>query len=380
MTRAGKTEKRGGRRLRRFVGSAFVFVFLAALTYSLVAGGGKLDLSGAKRALAGLRGIERADEFVYTPGYDSAFADLDGVFVTAGTLGYEVFDVDGRQLAHESSTISEPTVASSGGYAVIYDAGGFLVRLIDSAGVSVAIEPEYEIISASVNGSGWLALCTRESGGYKGGVTVYAADGAMKYKWYSAQGYIMSAALSRDNRELAVLSLNDTGGRITFLKLQSEQVQAAFDLADGVILDIKYTPDGRLLAVAESSLITVDGAGTGVVVRDFADKHLGGWAIGDDGLTALLLLDYGIGDAGVLETYGAGGEALGETRTDSRCVSLSVNGGAAVLWRDRLCVYDASLGLKSEFEDVSNVASVVARADGSVLAIGHGVATVYGDG
>ncbi|MDR2615716.1 MAG: hypothetical protein LBC28_03960, partial [Oscillospiraceae bacterium] len=103
MTKAGKTKKRraGRRRLRRFAGSAAILAFLTALTYSLVAGGGKLDLSGAKRALASLRGIERADEFVCAPGYDAVFADLDGVLVTAGALGFRTFDVDGRQLTHE---------------------------------------------------------------------------------------------------------------------------------------------------------------------------------------------------------------------------------------------------------------------------------------
>ncbi|MDR2357782.1 MAG: DUF5711 family protein [Oscillospiraceae bacterium] len=380
MTGAGKTQKRraGGRRIRRLAGSAAILAFVAALTYSLAVGGGRPDLSGVKRALAGLRGVERADEFICAPGYDAAFADLDGGFVTAGALGFKVFGADGQQLAHESFKMSEPMTSSSGGHAVVYDAGGTSVRLIDSAGgLAPIVEPELEIISAAINGNGWLALCTREGGGYKGSVTVYGADGDMKYKWYSAQGYIMSAALSRDNRELAVLSLGDTGGRITLLKLQSEQVQGTFDLAGGVILEIKYTPDGRLLAVAENSLISVDGAGTGAVVRDFSGKYLGGWAIGDDGLTALLLLDYGVGDAGTLETYDARGAALGAVSTDSRCISLSVNGGVAVLWRDRLSLYDASLRLESEFHDVADVVSALARADGAALAVGRGVAKVY---
>jgi hypothetical protein len=273
-------------------------------------------------------------------------------------------------------------IASSGGHAAVYDVGGAVVRLIDKSGGSTpVVVPQLEIISASVNSSGWLALCTRESGRYRGRVTVYGADGNREYEWYSGQGgYIMSAALSRDNRNLAVLSLNDTGGRITFLKLQSEEPQATFDLAGGVILDIKYTPDGRLLAVTEGSLISVDGAGAGSVIRDYSEKHLGGWAIGDDGLTALLLLDYGIGDTGVLETYDAYGAALGAESTGSRCVSLSVNGGVAVLWRERLSVYGASLGLKSELWDVADVASVLARSDGTALAIGHGVARVFGGG
>jgi hypothetical protein len=381
MAKAGKTEKKRGRRIWRLVRFVVGLLLLAAVSYVLIAGEGRFDLEGIKGALADLRGGESADEFILVPGYDSAFADLDGVLVTAGTLGFSVLGADGRQLARESFKMSEPLMASCGGYAAVYDAGGTDVRLLDRAGRAVSVETKYEIIAASVNKNGWTTLCTREGEGYKGSVTVYGPDGNPKYKWYSADhGYVLSAALSQDNKSLAVLSLNDAGSVITFLQLRSEDIQATFELAGDIILEIKYRPDGRLAAVSESSFMSFDGAGTGKTILDYSDKHLGGWAIGGDGHAALLLLDYGVGDSGSLVTYDASGARLGTASADSRCLSLSVNGGnTAVLWRGGLSLYGPALELRSEFDDAADIESVIARADGAALAIGRGVARVVKD-
>jgi hypothetical protein len=329
------------------------------------------------RSLADLRGKERAEEYICAQGYDSAFVDMDGVLVAAGTFGFMVMDVDGSQIARESFRMAEPMAVSSGKFAAVYDARGTDARLINRRGEVAAVESDAEIIAASVNKNGWLALCTMESEGYKGGVTVYDANGEPQYKWRSAQGYVLSSALADDDLHLAVLSIHGTGGTVTLLQLDSEDVQAEFDLEGGVILDIRYLGDGRVLAVTEDSLISIDGAGAGSAICGFADKYLSGWAIGADGVAALLLLDYGVGDSGALETYSASGEALGAIKTDRRCASLSVGGGrVAVLWRDSIGVYDESLKLITEIWGASDFERVIARHDESALAIGRGVAKV----
>jgi hypothetical protein len=377
MARAGRSEKSAGRRFGRFVCSIAVLAILSAVSYVLIAGNGRLDIDSIKRVLDDLRGRERADEYICAQGYDSAFADMDGVLVAAGTFGFMVMDVDGRQIARESFKMEGPMAVSSGKFAAVYDAGGTDARIVSRRGEVVAIESEAEIIAASINKNGWLALCTLESEGYKGGVTVYNAGGEPQYKWRSAQGYILSSALADDDLHLAVLSVRGAGGAVTLLQLKSEDVQAEFALGGGVILDIRYTGEGRVLAVTEDALISIDGAGEGSVIRDFSDKYLGGWAIGADGSAALLILDYGVGDSGALETYSASGAALGAIRTDRRCGSLSIGGGhVAALWRDSIGVYDAPLKSAAEIPGASDFESVIARPDGSALAIGHGVAKV----
>jgi hypothetical protein len=342
----------------------------------MIAGGGKLDIDSMKRVLADLRGKERAAEYICARGYDTAFADMDGVLVAAGTFGFMVMDVDGSQIARESFKMDEPMVASAGGFAAVYDARGTDARIIGRRGGVVAIKAEAQIVAACVNKNGWLALSTLEGGAYKGGVTVYDAEGEPQYKWHSAKGYVLSSALADDGVRLAVLSVRGTGGAITLLNLDSEDVQAEYEHS-GVIMDIRHAEGGRVLAVAADSLVSVDAEGIGSVICDFAGKYLGGWAIGSDGTAALLLLDYGVGDSGSLAAYGASGEALGEIRTDMRCSSLSVGGGhVAALWRDRIGVYDTALKSEVEIWGAADFERVIARTDGSALAIGRGVAKV----
>ena len=118
-----------------------------------------------------------------------------------------------------------------------------------------------KIISACLNEDGWLALCTQESG-YKGLVTVYNAKGGEEYYWHSAGGYTLSAEVSSNNRELAVLTLTDEGSRIVFFELDNTEEKSSLTFPETLVTEISYIKSDSVLAVSEDMLSVVYNDGT----------------------------------------------------------------------------------------------------------------------
>jgi hypothetical protein len=187
--------------------------------------------------------------------------------------------------------------------------------------------------------------------------------------------------LSPDNRSLAILSLTDYGSSITFYHgLNKEEADSAFDLPGGLILDIRYLPNGDVLAISTDSLLVVDRNGEGREIYGFSGGHLGGYVL-DGSFISLHLLDYGIGHRGKLVTIGGNGTLLGEIITDREIVSMSYGGGYLAAFRsDSIVFFDATLEefpASGEHLSVAGASRVLALGDGAALAAGDNSAIVF---
>jgi len=271
--------------------------------------------------------------------------------------------------------MSSPAIKSSNGQAIAFDKGATSVRVFNEAQIVSSIETGGPIVSASINRNGWFCVCTQEGGGLRGVVTVYNNSGSAVYKAYMASGYVLSAALSDDNKNLAVLNLTNNASRITFyLGLSKESADNEFDLPGELIIDMRYHSSSELIAVTTDSLYIVDISGSGTKIYDFFNRHLGAYTLEDD-LVVLHLLDFGIGHRGRLITLFADGTPLGESETDRELISMSYgDGNLAVLRNDGMSFFNR------ELEEFIPSGDLVSTAGASwILALNGDAALVAGD-
>ena len=374
-----ETPKKKTRGLLRIVGS---FLSLAALTYIAIAliSGRDMGLSWIKGLFASHEPVEMANEYIFDVGSDRVFADLGGPLASVGTLGVQVLDAGGSQSLRDPLRMSRPAIAAAGGRAIAFDIGGTAVRGFDKTQIAAAIETDSVIISASINGNGWFCVCTQGTSGYKGVVTVYNNKGSDVYKVSLSSGYILSAALSPDNKSLSVLNLTGDGSTITFYHgLNGETADSAFALSDELILDISYPPSGDLVAISTQSLIAVNKNGEGRILYDFSGRRLSAYTLAG-GFYSLHLLDFGVGYKGRLVTIGENGSLLGEYPTDRELISMSCGGGyLAVLRNDGPVFFNEKLEefpSSSERVSTSGVNKIIALGGGSALAAGEHAAVV----
>jgi len=351
--------------------SVLLAVLLLAAALIFIIWGGQIGSAG----IGSFGKKAGTDVFYYDAGGNAAYADIDGGLAVASSSGLQVFDRDGNQTLSEIFVMNSPSVDQAGGHVAAYDLGGTQLRFFDRTGMILSLTAEDTIISADVSSSGRLAVCT-ESSGYRGQVTVYSASGEALFKWYSGEGYVLSAALSDDGKELAVLTLTENGSRIVKLRTNDDEYLKAEEFEGELIIDVAYTPKGNLAALTASSLYFIYDSDS-IVRYDFEGKYLNDYSF-DGGMIALSLLDYKSGVIGELVLLEENGTEKASVPV-SGILSLScAEKHAAVLTGSGLTIYDSNLEITAEYDGLSGYSDVIMRADNTAAAATGHHADVFG--
>ena len=273
-----------------------------------------------------------AEVFSIDIGRSRIFTTIDNSIAAVGTLGLNVLDPDGTETLRDSFRMNQPAIASSGKYGIIFDIGGTIVRVFNSTQILSSVETTGTVVSASVNQNGWFCIVTQDGGGYRGVVTVYNNNGFDVFRAHIGSGFVLSAAISPDNKNLAILSFTETGSRITFYdNIDSEDEPAyRFDYSGGLILEISHLPNGDILVFSADLLFIVDSDGNREILYTYHDNRLGGYAYDND-LIFLHLYDYGIGFGGRLISLLTDGTVLGELEIEREILSISAVSNSLVI-------------------------------------------------
>jgi len=319
--------------------------------------------------------IEVAEELIFDVGRNRVFADLDGSIVAAGALGIQVLDYDGNEMLRDSFFMHRPALSANNSRAIAFDIGGTAVRVFDSGEIISSFEASNDIISASINRNGWFSINTQSGDGLSGLVRVYNNRGIALFEVDLGSGYAFASAISPDNRTLAVLNLTADGSRITqYHGMNRSYYDSVFLLSGGLILDIRFLPNGDLLAISTDSLMLIGGDGTGRELYEYSDKRLGGFAF-DGGTTVLHLLDYGVGHSGRLVKIDERGRVLNEHYTNREIFSMSYSGGyLAVLLSDGVVFLNRNFNEFREHGGRSQTAAI-----NRVHSLGSGTAIATGE-
>jgi len=317
-----------------------------------------------------------AEEFNFNIGRARMFVSSDNSIVGAGTLGIKVLNNDGVETLRDSFRMGQPSIASTAGHYIAFDVGGSAVRVFNDTQVVASIETNGTVVSASINQNGWFCVVTQDGSGYRGIINVYNNLGNDVFKVSIGSGFVLSAELSHDNKNLAILSLTNNGSRIIFyhdIDTEDEPFYI-FDYSGGIILEITCLPNGEILAFSTDLLFIVDGLGNREILYAYHDNRIGGYAY-DKGFVALHLYDYGIGHQGRLITLLADGTILGEAAIDREIISMSViNKSLVILKNDGVAFFN------EELEEFSMSAGNISAAGASrILAVRDNVAIATSD-
>ena len=129
---------------------------------------------------------------------------------------------------------------------------------------------------------GYYAECG-EAEGYRGCVTVFNKAGESVYRWYSAEGYIVSADVSDNGKRLAVACEEGGRGKVHVFRLDSTAEQGCFDCNE-VIVDAVYLGN-RLCALSEHGAYFVTNMGN-VKKHVKFEGYLGEYSVNNGKLTA----------------------------------------------------------------------------------------------
>ncbi len=321
-----------------------------------------------------------AQLYRYAAEKDSCFASLQGSLVRGSTQSVQVLGEDGEVRYSTDVKLRKSAVCTNGEIAVVYDIGGTDLYVLNAQGLVHHLSAEGEIISCTINQKNMLAVTLNKSG-YKASVVVYDAAGEKTFAFHSSDRFLMTAALDRDGRQMAAVTMGQTEGSfassVVIYRLDSDSVHAERELPGGAVYDIGVV-DGSYCAVSEDALFFVDGGGTLNVSYDFDGGYLRRCCLDGKDFAALLLGRYKSGTQARLVTVDENGEVLGEADVNREVLSMSAAGKyVAVLYSDELVIYDRTLQICARLEAVNSTKQVLMRDDGSAVLVGTDSAGLY---
>ena len=318
--------------------------------------------------------------YYYENDATSRFAAIDGSLVTVAANQVRLLDERSQVLYQNSVRFLHPDLVSGGGVAVAYDIGGTALYALDSKGLRWQQETEGELLAVTVNPHGYVTAVYNKSGA-KAAVTVWDSNGAAVFTFQSAQRFVMTAALGQDDRTLAAVTMGQEDGKFqSFLVLyhtDSDKMVATTPVDGGVAYALE-TLQREFCAVTEQGLYLLDSGGELKASYSYGGQFLRRCVVGDGGWAALLLSRYKSGGYASLITVDGDGNELGGCDIDGEVLDISTAGRyVAVLFSDRLTIYDKYLTEVATLPDVSEARAVLMRDDGSAVLAGASSASLY---
>ncbi len=321
-----------------------------------------------------------AELYSYSSDRTSRFATLEGSLLIASPNQIRLVGEDGAVRFEESVRFQSCAITRTAKLAAVYDIGGTDLYLMDNRGLVRHMNAGSEIISAVLNEKGYLAV-TAGASGYKAAVNVYDPDGELTFTFNSADRFVMTAAVSRDNRTLMAVTMGEADGvfasRLVTYRLTSTESVSSYDVVGGAVYDLG-TVGRSFCAVAEDALYFLSSDGAQRAAYAFSGDSLRRCDLGGDGYAALLLGHNKSGSPCRLVTVDDDGAEIAGLEVNSDVLDLSVKGRyVAALYSDHLTIYDKNLTELATLNDVSAVREVMMREDGSAVLAGMSAAKLY---
>jgi len=367
-----------------------VTVILALGAVALVAFRDQINFDAVRRWYA-YRSMERSESGqAETFSIDGGASDLCAVvgndlLLCSSGAGVRLYSDSGSLYVDRAVALEQPVGTACGKYAAVYDAGGQDLYLYTGREevFALSLPQSQSLISASVNQHGWLAVVRQESG-TRGVVTVYNGSHREVVEVRLSSHFVMDAAVSPDNRALAVLTMGlDEGSfecRVDVYQLEnsgSGEPDWSCSLDNNTVLSLRWDSDG-IWALGESALTLVSAGGTTAGSYAYNGRYLKAFSLEGEHSAALLLGKYRAGSSNELVIVSPDGGARASMELEEQVLSLSAAGRyVAVLTADRLDLYSLDLKLYASLEGTQGARQALLRDDGTALLISAGSVRLY---
>ncbi len=271
---------------------------------------------------------------VYKDGF--AHATVEKLIVT---------DKNGTEFQNTQLGFRKPVLSANSRYIFVYDSGGTGLMVADSFSVLFETNLEDPIISAKMNRNGSIAVVT-EGDGYLAKVYVYDSSFKEIYRYRSLNRYILDAAVSADNKGLAVSAMNIEGAdivpEIMYFKLSKESVQWTVSFEENPCVDISMKDNGTICGLFSWGMISLNNKGKELGRYELDNQALQCYSLedGDDNVFVVSAAENGDGTVVICTEKGKVKESVA---LDYYATALDYyNGRVAVLGNQKAEVYNRS--------------------------------------
>lgn len=199
----------------------------------------------------------------------------------------------GGEVTRYSCTYSTATLRTAGKYVLVAERGGKRMLLTTRSMQLCDITAEQNILAATVNAKGQIAVLTQSTQGYAVELTVYDRRGQVLYSRKRSTS-ASEVALSSDGKTVALLSLEAKNGVLNTVveafSLSSTDAAALteYTAADTLLYRLDFLSNNRLVAVGENGAVVVPTDGKEPTVYTIDGQQLLGYAVANNSVSMVV--------------------------------------------------------------------------------------------
>lgn len=218
----------------------------------------------------------------YNDDAENRFYVFRGDLAIANQSGVTLYDRRGSAVMTDSFTMSNPTCVCGDKYLVVYDLGGYQLRVYNSFALLYEKTFDYVIQSVGLNSDGDFCVVTSEKS-YHSAVFVYDQNFNQIQQWFSSEKFAVDARLS-DRDVLTISAVRAENGTLISelieLKIGKDEALSSFTVQEEMPFSHSTDRKGTLL-LTDSKLRYIEG-GAEVASAVFPDDSLKMIRYGDE--------------------------------------------------------------------------------------------------
>jgi len=279
---------------------------------------------------------ERQTIFSFESGQQFQFEKAKDNVLVISNDGIICVNQSGTHLWNIINHLTTPCVQSEGAYTLIFDRGGKVLTTYNGNAKIAEIITDQKIITAKINAAGYIALVSNEVG-YKAKIEVYNQHGEVVYKWMLGESHPVDVDISPDCKQLVAATLCTNSGKIsgtiTFVDIDKEKVINETKRDDSLLISVRYSKNGSLIALGESELLGFNKKGENKWNVNLDGRTLQSFDLSNDNNIVLALT--GSRNNTIVDIYDQNGKQRGEYVSDFQIKSLDVNEGTIAISQQR---------------------------------------------
>lgn len=316
----------------------------------------------------------------FTENDANLYSFVDGKLAVISPNILSVYELSGSTSFSSPVSLRTPAVSSSESSFLAFDLGGLNYYLADDDEILFTGSAESKILNANLNESGDFTITT-DSPDCKSLVTAYNSDYEAVYKFHSSEKYVFDAAISPDEKTIAIISYGTTEGSFcTDLSLCHTNEASFFStisLGESMPLKISFISDDKLSVICDDRLLLYNDDGSLICEKAYSGLNLQSFSIAYDNHISVLLSDSLPSTKKQLLILDTDGNAKTLDITDDVFYISTAGKFTALMFENKCVVYKNDLTEHCLVETSADIFKCLANTDGSILLLSDNSATFF---
>ncbi len=188
------------------------------------------------------------------------------------------FDAYGNSIAANEITYANPVIKTSGKNVLLYDRGGYSLRIEKNAGEFSSQTFESVITAGAIGKKGNYAYVLNSNGGYQSHLYVYNFRGSKQFEWGCSSDYITDVELSENGKNVcaAVMGADNAEyySEIILFGFNSDKPLYRVRFADTAVYDIVFAASKKVVAFSDKGVFLVESDGEYTTLLSYSPTEM----------------------------------------------------------------------------------------------------------